>query len=176
MALGPFAAGRLAAPANLAPGGEDRLWDLERRVGPAEFLAGAGDLVLAERRAVRGSRAGFGRRAVADDGLAGDQRGFVGNLARRADGAGDRLGVVAVDPLDVPAGRGEALLVVFRGRQRGRAVDRDAIVVEQHDQPAEAEVAGERDRLLADAFHQAAVARDHIGKVIDHVGAEALAQ
>ena len=34
-------------------------------------------------------------------------------------------------------------------------------------------MACERDRFLADAFHQAAVARQHIGEVIDDVGAEA---
>ena len=49
--------------------------------------------------------------------------------------------VEAVDLLDVPAGRLEALLVVLGSGQRGRAVDRDAVVVEQHDQPAEAEMA-----------------------------------
>ena len=33
-------------------------------------------------------------------------------------------------------------------------------------------MAGERDRLLADAFHQVAVGGDHVGLVIDHVVAE----
>ena len=63
--------------------------------------------------------------------------------------------------------------LIVGGRERGRAVDRDAVVVEQHDQPAEPEMAGQRDRFLADAFHQAAVAADHIGVVIDDVVAEA---
>ena len=143
-------------------------------VAPAELLAGAGDLVLAERRAVGGGGAGLGRRAEADDRLAGDHRGLVGDVARLADGALDSVRIVPVDRLHVPAGGGEALLVVFRGAERGRAVDRDAVVVEQHDQPAEPEMAGQRDRLLADAFHQAAVAGDDVGVVIDDVAAEAL--
>ena len=62
------------------------------------------------------------------------------------------LGVVAVDGLDVPAAGGEAQPLVDRGRERGRAVDGDAVVVPEHDQPAEAEVAGEVDRLVADAL------------------------
>src|SRR5207302_9411706 len=109
VALGPFAAGRLAAPADLAPAGEDRLGDLERRVGPAELFACRCDLVLAERRAVRGRRALLVGRAVADDRLAGDQRRLVGDLARLADGAGDGVRVLTIDTLHVPAGGGEAL-------------------------------------------------------------------
>ena len=34
-------------------------------------------------------------------------------------------------------------------------------------------MAGERDRFLADAFHQAAVAGDHVGAVVDEIVAEA---
>ena len=37
---------------------------------------------------------------------------------------------------------------------------------------SELQVAGERDRLVADAFHQAAVAGDHLGVVVDEVVAE----
>ena len=33
-------------------------------------------------------------------------------------------------------------------------------------------MAGERDRFLADAFHQVAVGGEHVGLVIDHIGAE----
>ena len=53
-----------------------------------------------------------------------------------------------------------------------RAVDGDAVVVAQHDQLVELQVPGERDRLLADAFHQAAVAGEHIGVVVDQLVAE----
>ena len=71
-----------------------------------------------------------------------------------------------------PAGRLEALHLVDRIGQRQRAVDGDAVVVEQHDQLVELEVAGERDRLLADAFHQVAVGGEHVGAVIDDLAAE----
>ena len=67
-----------------------------------------------------------------------------------------------------PAGL-EALHLIDRVGKRQRAVDRDAVVVEQHDQPVELQVAGERDRFLADAFHQVAVGGEHIGVVIDDV-------
>ena len=56
--------------------------------------------------------------------------------------------------------------------ERQRAVDGDAVVVEQHDQLVQLQMAGERDRLLADAFHQVAVGGEHIGAVIDDVVAE----
>jgi hypothetical protein len=34
-------------------------------------------------------------------------------------------------------------------------------------------MAGQRDGFLADAFHEAAIARDHIGLVVDEIVAEA---
>ena len=66
--------------AGVAPGGENVGGNLERRRGPAERRARAFDFVGAERRAVRLSRAGLGRRAEADGRLAGDQRRLVGRL------------------------------------------------------------------------------------------------
>ena len=78
----------------------------------------------------------------------------------------DRVGVVAVDLLDVPAGGAEALDLVVGDREAGRAVDRDRIVVPEGDQPAELVVAGHRDRFLADALHQAAVAHEDVGVMV----------
>src|SRR5215467_7084959 len=100
--------------------------------------------------------AGLGRRAKSDGGLAGNQRG----LARRVrilERARDRVRIVPVYTGCRPAGSLEALHLVDRIRERERTVDRDAVVVEQHDELVELEVAGERDRLLADALHQVAV-------------------
>jgi hypothetical protein len=75
---------------------------------------------------------------------------------------------MAVDGDRVPAAGLEARdLIVGNGKIR-RPVDRDRIVVEQHDQLGEAQMARQRDRLVADAFHQAAVAGDHVGVVVDH--------
>src|SRR5690606_2487641 len=81
--------------------------ELEGAMRPAERRAGGGVLVGAERRAVHTGRAGARRAAVADGGAATDQRGadvVFGVGERLADGAIDRLDVVAVDRLDhVPA-------------------------------------------------------------------------
>ena len=51
--------------------------------------------------------------------------------------------------------------------ERGRAVDRDAVVVVEDDELAEPERAGERGGLLRDALHQVAVGRDHVHAVVD---------
>src|SRR5690606_38568015 len=74
-------AGTVGAPAVV-----DLLRDLERRVRPLQRLAGAFDLVLAQRRAVRLFLAGLVRGAEADGGLAADQ----GRLVLDRDGLLDR--------------------------------------------------------------------------------------
>ena len=154
-----------------APGVEDVGRNLEGRRVPVEELARAGDFVGAERRAVRLVGAGLGRRAEADGRLAGDHRRLVG-MAGRLDGVGDRFGIVAVDVAGVPAGGLEAGDLVGVVGQRDRAVDRDVVVVPEDDQLVELEMAGKRDGFLGNAFHQAAVAGQHIGVVVDEVVAE----
>ena len=84
----------------------------------------------------------------------------------------NRRRIVAVDAGRRPAGGLETLHLIDRVGKRERAVDRDAVVVEQHDELVELEMAGERDRFLADAFHQVAIGREHIGRVIDDIAAE----
>ena len=54
-------------------------------------------------------------------------------------------------------------------RQFGFAVDRDVVVVVEDGQPIEAERTGEGRRFVADAFFEAAVARNHPGAVVDQV-------
>ena len=86
-------------------------------------------------------------------------------VERRLD-RGEVLGVV--DVLDVPAVRLEALaLVLGREGQRGRAVDRDVVVVVEVDELAEAEVAGDRRGLLRHTLHQVAVRADREDAVVD---------
>ena len=166
------AAARRAAPAHCAGRPQaivaDRRRHFERRRVPAELLPRARDFVGAERRAVALLRAGLGGRAVADDGAASDERRPVG-LLRGFDGARDRRRIVAVDAARGPAGGLKALYLIDRIGQRQRAVDRDAVVVEQHDELVELEVAGERDGLLADAFHEIAVGHQRVGEVIDQI-------
>ena len=115
--------------------------------------------------------AGLGRRAEADGGLAGDERGLVGGL-RLGQRRGDRLYVVTIDAHRVPAGRLETLHLVGRIRQRQSAVDGNAVVIEQHDQLRQFEMAGERNGFLRNAFHQVAVGGEHIRLVIDDGVAE----
>ena len=80
--------------------------------------------------------------------------------------------ILAVDQLGGPAGGLEALHLVDRIGDRGRAVDRDAVVVIQHDQLVELPVPGHRDRFLRHAFHQVAVGGEHVGVMVDDLLAE----
>ena len=168
----PGRRGRGAAPAHGAPPFGDVAGNDERRLAPAEALARAGDLGGSQRRAMGSGGAGLGRGAEGDHRAAGDERGQL-RLARPRQRRRHRLGVMAVDGDAVPAGGGEALQLILGGGKLGAAVDRDGVVVPQHDQLVEPQMPGERDRLLADALHQAAVAGDDIGVVIDEIIAEA---
>ena len=160
-----------AALAGGAPLREDRRRNLEGRRAPAELFARA-PRSRRRRAASRGSsRCRLGRRAEADGGAAGDQRRPVG-LFGRFDRGGDRRGIVAVDAGRRPAGGLEALHLIDGVGERQRAVDRDAVVVEQHDELVQLQMPGERDRFLADALHQVAVGGEHVGRVIDDVVAE----
>ena len=160
--------GAFAAPPRLAPCAGDLAWNLERRRGPAERLAHRSHLVGAERRAMRGVRALLVGGALADDRPAGDQRrARIGQ--RLVIGAAHVVGVMAVAARDVPAISGIARLDILRGRKIGGAIDGDPVVVPDHVQPAEAKMAGQARGLVIDALHQAAVAGDHPGAVIDEL-------
>ena len=112
-------------------------------------------------------RAGLVRRALADHGAAADQRRPVGGR-RRAHRAIHGLRIVAVDGADhVPAVGLEALRRVVAEPAGDVAVDRDTVVVVEHDQLAKTERPGERAGLVRHALHQAAVADEHERAVID---------
>jgi hypothetical protein len=106
--------------------------------------------------------------AKADSGAAGDQR-------RARIGLGDgkrRIDCGKIHPVashDVPAGGIETLCHVFRRGKRRRAIDRDAIVIPQHVEATKLEMPGKADGFLADAFHQATIAGNHPGAVIDQI-------
>jgi hypothetical protein len=70
---------------------------------PAKLLARALDFLLAERRAMGRGGALLFRRAIADDGAAGDERRPVGRGARILDGKRDRFRFVTVDLRRMPA-------------------------------------------------------------------------
>ena len=120
---------------------------------------------------MRRGGAGLGRRAKRDHRAAGDQARPVAVMGA-LDRVGDRVGVVAVDPLGGPAMRAEPLDLVVGHREAGRPVDRDRVVVVKHDQLVEAQMPGDRQRLVADPLHQAAIAAKDVGVVIDDVAAE----
>ena len=167
----PFLSCRRAAAAGRAPGLQHVIRHRERLERDAEIFLGGLELVGAERLAVRLRGAGLVRRAEADGGAAGDQRRLVGFL-RAGDRSGDGGLVMAVDLFGGPARGLEALHLVDGIGDRGRAVDRDAVVVVEHDQLAELPVPGHRDRFLRHAFHQVAVGGEHIGVVVDDLLAE----
>ena len=140
--------------------------------GQLQRIAGFGDFLVAERRAMRLFRSLPVWRAKADHGAAGDQRRTIA-MPRLLDRGSDRFGIMAVDPAGRPPRRLKARQLIVRTRQRGRSIDRDLVVVEQHDQAAEPEMPGQRNRFVAETLHQAAVAGDDISIVIDELVAEA---
>ena len=112
--------------------------------------------------------AGQCRRAKADDCFAADERGAVGRFARRIECRLDLMRVVAVDVAHhLPAVRLEAGRGVVAEPTLDFTIDRNIVVVVQHHQFAQAKRACKRARFVADAFHQAAVAREYVGVVID---------
>ena len=115
--------------------------------------------------------ASLDRRAVANNGLAGDQGRAIAGLGLLERGS-DRLWIVAVDASRNPTGSLEALHLIDRVGKRERPIDRDAVVIEQHDELIKPEMAGQRDRLLRDAFHQVAIGSEHERTVIDQFRAE----
>uniref|UniRef100_A0A0N5A0Q4 Transcriptional regulator n=1 Tax=Parastrongyloides trichosuri TaxID=131310 RepID=A0A0N5A0Q4_PARTI len=171
----PRLAGLAALLADLGPGGLDAFGQFKRLERPVQRLTGSGDLNGAQRRAVGLVAAFQGGGALADLGLAGDQRRLV-LLGRPSQGLLDLLVVVAVDGLDRPARGLEAGQLVGRVRQRQLAVDGDLIVVPQDAQLVQLQAAGQRNRFLRHAFHQAAVAGDDPGAVVDQILAEARGQ
>ena len=111
-------------------------------------------------------------RAEPDHRLHRDQRRLARLSPGRRDGRVKRLAVVAVAPLDVPAAGLEARGHILGEADRGRAVDGDVVVVIQHDQLAQAQMARKADGFLPDAFLQAAVAGEDIGVMIDQIVTE----
>ena len=177
--LGGRAGGELAVPLSVqlsaasrgrAPCRENGAGNFKRRGRPAKLLAGALDLGRTQCAAVCCCGSCLGGCAIADDGLAGDEPGLGGIGACGCERLCDAGGIVAIDAHRIPAARLEAAdLVVGNGKTR-RAVDGDGVVVEQHDELAKFQMARERDRLVRDTLHQAAVTGDAEGVMVDEVG------
>ena len=150
------------------PSGAQRLRNLERCRTPAQRFAGERDLGVAQRLAVRLGGAGAVGRTLADARPAAHQHRLVA-VAGGRDGGVQRHRVVTVHI----AHHGPAIGFEAGWRVVGEpaahvAIDRDAVVVVEHDQLVQLPGAGQRTHFVADAFHQAAVADEGPGAVVDH--------
>ena len=98
---------------------------------------------------------------------------FVGHAVTQA--ALERVEVLGdfAELDDLPSVRAEPLGHVVGVGELGRTVDGDVVVVVDRDEVAELEVAGEGGGLVADAFHEVAVAADRERVVVAELGAEA---
>ncbi len=151
------------------------IWDVERLVlGPAVRTLRKLHLILAERGAVRLVRVLLVRAAIADVRVRHDQRrlrrAFAGLAQRRVDGSR----VHAIDALHLPAVRLEARRYVFGERHGRGSVERNEVGVVDADQLAELLVPRDRGRLVRDALHHVAVAREHVSAVVDDCMARAV--
>ncbi len=108
------------------------------------------------------------RRAEADDGFANHQRGLFALGRGLSQCFLHRFGIVAVDHADhVPAVGFETLGRVVGEPAFHFTVDGDVVVVVDRDQLAQLPGTGERRHFVRDAFHQAAVADEHVGVMVD---------
>lgn len=128
----PGAADRFAARACRSPFCTNVLRDHEGRIAPPEPLARAGDLGGAERRAMRRRCSGLGWRPKGNRRAAGNKVRTVAVL-RPPDSLGDGRLIVAVDPFGRPAVAPESQQRIVGECQLRRAVDRNRIVVVEHD-------------------------------------------
>ncbi len=155
-----------------------RLRNDKRRMCPAQRRARRGNFLLAKCRAVHVGRSGLVRGALADDRAAAEE---LRSAMPRAIGPGrndcrvDGGDIMAVDSrMNPPAIGLETSWRVVGEPVLGLAVDRDPVVVVEHDELAETPRAGKRRGLMGDSLHQAAVANECECVVIDDVVARAI--
>ncbi|MNS45853.1 hypothetical protein D3C72_783310 [compost metagenome] len=114
--------------------------------------------------------AGLVRGTVTDDGAAADQGRLAGLGLGGFDGGVDGFRVVTVNGRDdVPAVGFETLGGVVGEPAFHVTVDGDAVVIPERDQFAQLQSTGQGARLVGDTFHQAAVAHEGVGVVVDDV-------
>ena len=111
-------------------------------------------------------------RALADMRVGDNQCGALLLRPGGKDCLVDLLVIVAVDLEHVPLVAKKTLSDVIAIGQVGLALDRNVIAVVEHHEFAQAQMTGQRERLVRKAFHQVTVAGDDIGVMVDrHVGA-----
>ena len=141
----------------------------ERRRVPAQAHPRAAISSAPHRFAVHGGGTLLVRGTPADHGLGANERRSIGDGTGRGERGRHRLAVLTIDPGQyMPAVSLEAPRRVVGEPALDSAVDGNAVVVVDHDQLAELLHAGERGRFMRNAFHQAAVAEEHVGVMIDN--------
>ena len=152
------------------PGTGDVGRNFERTVLPAQLLAGQGDFVVTQGGTVTAFLALFVRGTKADDGLAADQRGLFGVGTGGFDRGANGVSIMAVDCGNhLPAVRLETLRGVISKPAVNFAIDGDAVVVVEEHKLAEAQGACQGSHFVGDTFHEAAVAEERIGVVINNL-------
>src|SRR5581483_3107546 len=137
-------------------------WHQELRVlWPPVGTLGKPNLLVAQRLAVGLGPVLLMRRTVADMTVQNYQGGAASVLPERLERMLDAAGIIRVaDSQNAPAVGGKAKRHILGKGDVRAAFDRDPVVVVDPAEIVETEMAGERRRLRADAFHQAAVAAD----------------
>ncbi len=181
--LGPVAAhhlqpGGVQAAAAIAEIGLEVLWHPVRHIealvlGPAVEPLGAGDLLVAQRLAMRRRGAGLLRRAVGDLAVHHDQRRLAAGDAvlrpRLLEPLPQQVEVVGVRHLDhVPAIALEPAVRVLNEGELGRALDADLVAVVEPGQVGELQVAGDRGRLAGHPLHMVAISAEGPYMVVEH--------
>ena len=138
------------------------------RLRPAEVLLQGFDVLLAERLAMGTGFALLGRAAVADLRVNRDEGRMLmvslGCLDRETDG----FEVIAILDLErLPAEGFHAALHVLGEGEVGAALDGDVVAVVEDDELRQAQRAGQREGLGGYALHEAAVAAERVGVVVD---------
>ena len=170
MAGFPGFAGGLAARSDGAPVIDNILRNFERRMRPSNGGAGAFNFLTPQRGPMHAGRARFGRCAIANHGTAADQAWPI-IFTCRGNGVRHGLHVMPVNGQNLPAIGFETACGVVGNGQIGAAIDRNAIIVEQHNHSAKLHMACHGGGFMADAFHQTAIASNHIGVMVDKVAA-----
>ncbi len=126
------------------------------------------DRFFAQRFAVR-ARGIRLRRAMRNFGVYDDERGVLRIRFGASNRLGNRFRILTVgNLLHRPAVGFETLTDVFGKREVRAALNRNLVAVIEQNQLAEAKVSRERSGFRSDAFHEAAVAGERVGVVIDN--------
>ena len=149
--------------------------NLEGTVAPTQLLTGQCNFVLSQRCAVTGFGALLVGGTKTNNGLAADQRGLGCIRPASLNGSANGLRVMSVNSRDYLPAVGFKTL----GRVVGKpavhfTVDGDAVVVIEHDQLAKAQCTSQGRHLVGNTFHQAAIAQEGVGVVINNIMARAI--